>query len=155
MNEVGPGDTEESQELVFGRPVLDGEAVCFSNEEWPYYDSMVGKFRKYLNVSVCVMYVFTALFLELGHTDIVDTTCATVHRLLSHDCSTNEFHHPLGVDDQCPACARMVQSTGYIHAEQFLPGPSIEFIAGLKIPNSVPQTDGASLVVRGPPALSL
>ena len=114
---------------------------------------MNGQRRKYITVLVSLFYLWTTLSIELGHTDIIDTSYGTVHRLLSHDCNSKEVHHPLGKDDQCPACARIVQTTAYIGSVLFLPKPSFETISALTALDSISLPDRTISLVRGPPML--
>ena len=109
--------------------------------------------RKLTAVLITALYLSASLFLELGHTDIINVSFATLHRLYSHDCAGKERHRPLDKWDQCPVCARISQTPAYVVPNHFLPRQSFEIIGVCFSSHSIVRAERSILVVRGPPVL--
>jgi hypothetical protein len=111
--------------------------------------------KKYLIVLVSVLYLSTSLYLELGHTDILEGNFGAIQRLFSHDCNGKEVHRPLGGDDRCPICVRSSQTIAYVESNVYFPPPSFELIGSCTIRNSFPYRERTASAVRGPPTPSV
>ncbi len=107
--------------------------------------------RKYFVVLVAILYVVSAMYLELGHTDILQGEWGGVHRITSHDCTNRETHQPLSTSDQCPICLRSSQTVPYISLISVSPFSHVEVVGlGLSLPVP-PLFVLPVLSVRGPP----
>ena len=107
--------------------------------------------RKYVSVFCCLMYLASSVYIEVGHTDIIDLSLRTVHRLLSHDCSGREMHKPLGNGDECPICIRSSQTTAFVVPAFFLLGERSEIVSPIIVTNFHPRSKRIPSLFRGPP----
>jgi hypothetical protein len=107
--------------------------------------------RRYVSGVLVLVYLCSALYLEVGHTDMLDYGVQVVHRILSHDCTGKEIHHPLGKDGQCPVCIRSSQTSAYVTSDAFLASISYEILAASRSEQYAASCAHPTSSVRGPP----
>ena len=102
-----------------------------------------------------LVYFSSTVYLELGHTDIIEGSFRAIPKLFSHDCTEREVHRPLGKDDQRPVCVRSSQTTAYVESNVYFSPPAFEIIGVCVVRNSFPHRERVCSDVRGPPSLSI
>ena len=112
---------------------------------------MRSKRQKYLSVVCGLLYVSASIYIEVGHTDVIESGIRTVQRLLSHDCSGRERHRPLSKDDQCPVCVRYSQTTAFVESSLYTATPATEVVRICLARNEFPRRERTISSVRGPP----
>ncbi len=116
---------------------------------------MKNQYAKYLSLVVSLLYLSTALYVEVGHTDIVEYCSGGVHRLFSHNCTNNEIHHPLGNSDQCPVCVRGPQTAPSVSSVSGTVVLQIDIVSFSKSLSDISDQGRVIHGVRGPPCFNL
>ncbi len=65
--------------------------------------------RKILTIFLAFTYICSALFVHIGHVHSISDGLSPVHQIQSHDCGNNERHKPIGSEQHCELCQRILQ----------------------------------------------
>ena len=107
--------------------------------------------KKFLATALSLLYLSSALFLELGHTDIIEGDFGTIQKFFSHDCTGTEMHRPLGKDDQCPVCARISHTTAYVQSDYIASQLTFQIVHVFPRCEFHSRAERSVSLVRGPP----
>ena len=108
--------------------------------------------REYFSIFVALLYLSSALFVELGHSDLIESDFGAVHHLFNHNCTSNEAHHPLGSGNECPVCQRISQTIPLVNTFPVATFWHVEVINGWDSRTDTPCGARFALSVRGPPS---
>lgn len=114
---------------------------------------MKARTKEYFSIFVALLYLSSVLYVELGHSDLIEGDFGSVHHLLSHNCTSNEVHHPLGSGNECPVCQRISQTIPFVNSLSAVTIWHIEVVSDWDSRTDISCGVRLSLSVRGPPPL--